>query len=224
GLLDVLAELLVLVPGILHRPLMHRAAADDQVDQHADQRDEQHEQEPQRLGPPGQVTAAEDVDEDPDQDPDPDDPQEQLEYRPEDVQQRIGRIGSYRHSFSFAPGRPQAIAPRWQRRSATLAPCPEQAKHFPGGGSSASPNTGETHGLPSPTSRRGQLPGGPAHPAPAADGRTRRQEERSPQPGRLSTAPAAMARTSWAWSRSFWSAYNRANRPIASGNFRPFPR
>jgi hypothetical protein len=31
---------------------VHRAAAGDQVDQHADQRDEQHEQEPQGLGPP----------------------------------------------------------------------------------------------------------------------------------------------------------------------------
>ena len=47
--------------------------------------------------------------------------------------------------------------------------------------------------------------------------------ERSPQPGRLSTSPAAMARTSWAWSRSFWSAYRRANRAIAAVNFGPFP-
>src|SRR4029077_20960745 len=191
GLLDVLAELLVLVPGILHRPLMHRAAADDQVDQHADQRDEQHEQEPQRLGPPGQVTAAEDVNEDPDQDPDPDDPQEQLEYRPEDVQQRIGRIGSYRHSFSFAPGRPQAIAPRWQRRSATLAPCPEQAKHFPSDGSSASPNTGETHDLPRPTSR-GPLPGGPAN--------RRRRQMAGPGAGKsgaLSRAGSRRRRPRW---------------------------
>jgi hypothetical protein len=39
--------------------------------------------------------AAEDVDEDPDQDPDPDDPQEELEHRPEKVQQRIGRISQY---------------------------------------------------------------------------------------------------------------------------------
>ena len=46
---------------------------------------------------------------------------------------------------------------------------------------------------------------------------------REPQPGRLSTAPAAMARTSWAWSRSFWSAYRRANRPIAAVNFGPLP-
>src|SRR5262245_59490653 len=76
GFLDVLAELLVLPPLILLRPLLHRAAAGDQVDEHADERDEQHEQEPQRLRPAGQVMAAEDVDEDPDQDPDPDDPQE----------------------------------------------------------------------------------------------------------------------------------------------------
>jgi hypothetical protein len=36
---------------------------------------------------------AEDVDEHPDQDPDPDHPQKQNAHRPEQVQQRIGRIG-----------------------------------------------------------------------------------------------------------------------------------
>ena len=62
--------------GLLRGPLVHRVAAGDQVHHDADDRDEQHEQEPQGLGPAGQVPAAEDVDEDPDQDPDPDHPQE----------------------------------------------------------------------------------------------------------------------------------------------------
>jgi hypothetical protein len=59
-------------------------------------RDEQHEQEPQRLGEAAQVMAAEDVDEHRDKDPDPDDPQKENEHRPEKVQY---------HFCSFAPGR-----------------------------------------------------------------------------------------------------------------------
>src|SRR5690348_10748557 len=90
GLLDVAAELLVPLLRILHGPFLHLAAAGDQVDQDADQRDEQHEQEPQRLGPAGQVMAAEDVDEDVDQDPDPEHPEEDLEDRPECPEQRVG--------------------------------------------------------------------------------------------------------------------------------------
>jgi hypothetical protein len=82
-------------PGSSCRPLVHRAAAGDQVDQHADERDEQHEQEPSGLGPAGQVMTAEDVDKHHDQDPDPDHPQKENEHRPEKVQQRIGRIGQY---------------------------------------------------------------------------------------------------------------------------------
>jgi len=46
---------------------------------------------------------------------------------------------------------------------------------------------------------------------------------RAVQPGRLSTAPAAMALTSCAWSLQFWSAYERANRPMAAANLAPFP-
>jgi hypothetical protein len=43
------------------------------------------------------------------------------------------------------------------------------------------------------------------------------------QPGRLSMAPAAIALTSPAWSRSFWSAYRWANWLIAAVKFGPFP-
>src|SRR5512146_90192 len=53
GLPDVAAELPVLLLRLLHGPLVHLAAAGDQVDQDTDQRDEQHEQEPQRLRPAG---------------------------------------------------------------------------------------------------------------------------------------------------------------------------
>jgi hypothetical protein len=90
-LLDIGAGLLLLLLCSLYGPLLHRAAAGDQVDQHANERDEQHEQEPQGLGPARQVMASEDVKKHHDQDPDPDHPQKELKHRPENVQQRIGR-------------------------------------------------------------------------------------------------------------------------------------
>src|SRR3954454_23310514 len=71
GLLDIVTEFPVLLLRLPRGPLVHLAAAGDQVDQDTDQRDEQHEQEPQRLRPTGQVMAAEDIDEDIDQNPDP---------------------------------------------------------------------------------------------------------------------------------------------------------
>src|SRR5690242_8881385 len=63
GLLDVGAGFRIRLPRLLLGPFLHAAAPDDQVDQDADQRDEQHENEPQCLRPAGQVMAAEDVDE-----------------------------------------------------------------------------------------------------------------------------------------------------------------
>ncbi len=89
GLLDITAQLLLLTLHLPHLTLMHLAAADDQVRQHPDQREEQDEHEPQGLGPAGQVMAAEDVDDDGDQDPEPDHPQEDHEDRPEHVQYRV---------------------------------------------------------------------------------------------------------------------------------------
>src|SRR5215510_7740820 len=53
GLLDITAEGLVLLLRLPRRPLLHAPAAGDQVHEDTDQRDEQHEQEPQRLGPAG---------------------------------------------------------------------------------------------------------------------------------------------------------------------------
>jgi hypothetical protein len=89
SLLDGGAQFAVLLLRLLHRPLLHAAAADDQVNQDTDQRDDEHEQEPEGLGPAAQVTAAEDVDEYVDQDPDPDHPQDDLDDRPEDIKRRI---------------------------------------------------------------------------------------------------------------------------------------
>src|SRR5215813_8064107 len=103
GLLDIAAERLVLLLSLLRSPLMHAPAAGDQVDQDTDQRDEQHEQEPQRFGPAGQVMAAEDVDEHGDQDPEPDHQQEDLQDRPEHPEQRVGvRTRSEQHGVSLA--------------------------------------------------------------------------------------------------------------------------
>src|SRR5215469_6043222 len=85
GILDIAAELLVLGLRVPHLVLVHLAAADDQVHQDPDHRDEQNEYEPQGFGPAGQVMAAEQVDQDGDQDPEPDHPQEDDENRPERV-------------------------------------------------------------------------------------------------------------------------------------------
>ena len=59
--------------------LVHAAAADDEVDQHADPGEENHEQRPAGLAPARQVVAAEDVDQDRDDQPDPGHPQEDEE-------------------------------------------------------------------------------------------------------------------------------------------------
>src|SRR5580692_9240437 len=111
GLLDVAADLLVLLLGLLLGALLHLATPGDQVDQDTDQRDEQHEHEPQRLRPARQVVAAEDVDEDVDQDPDPDNPQEDLEDRPECSEQRIG-VGTCKRHRSSMSGNGACRAPR----------------------------------------------------------------------------------------------------------------
>src|SRR5580704_2061514 len=113
-LLDVAAGCLVLLLRRLYAVLVHLAAPDDQVDQDPDERNDQHEQEPQRFAPAGQVRAAEDVDEDGDQDPEPDNPKEDLEDRPEGTEQRIGVGTSERHVISVN-GKGAYQAPRFAK-------------------------------------------------------------------------------------------------------------
>src|SRR5271157_3846617 len=110
SLLDVGAQFAVLLLRLLHRPLLHAAAADDQVNEDTDQRDEEHEQEPEGLGPAAQVMAAEDVDEYVDQDPDPDHPQDDLDDRPEYIKRRIVVGTGKQHDLSFN-GQGACVAP-----------------------------------------------------------------------------------------------------------------
>src|SRR5215471_19937241 len=107
SLLDVLTELLLLKLRVLLGVLMHLAAAGDQVHQNPDQREEQDEDEPQRLGPTGQVMAAEKVDEYGDQDPEPDHPQEDHQDRPERTQYWVRVTRSEQHAVSLAHRAPR---------------------------------------------------------------------------------------------------------------------
>ena len=89
GLLDVLPKGLVL--GL--RPVawpVRASSCRGRSDRSARRAGEdQHEQHPQRLHTPGQVGAAEDVDEHHDEEPNPQHQQEELEDRPEGVQQGV---------------------------------------------------------------------------------------------------------------------------------------
>jgi hypothetical protein len=67
----------------------------DQVDQHAEERQHDHEHHPRRLAPAADVVAAEQVSEHRDDDPEPDHPAEEDDDRPEDVQERV--VGSNQH-------------------------------------------------------------------------------------------------------------------------------
>src|SRR6202041_1360427 len=81
-----------------------------------EQGEDQHEDEPQGLGPAGQVTATENVDEYRDQDPEPDHPQEDHEDRPERAEQGVG------------------MGTRGERHGVSLTCCPRRR---PGGGPAA---------------------------------------------------------------------------------------
>ena len=65
------------------------AAAGDQVDQHAEQWEGDHEDQPERLAPPTEVVAVEDVTDDLEQRDEPRDPQEEPEHRPKQAEQWI---------------------------------------------------------------------------------------------------------------------------------------
>src|SRR5664280_800455 len=90
-LLDVATEGILLNLCLLNRPLMHLPAADYQVDQDTEDRKDQHEQHPQRLAATRQVPAAEDVHIDCDHQPDPEDEEEDLQDRPERVEEGVIR-------------------------------------------------------------------------------------------------------------------------------------
>src|SRR5262249_34286141 len=71
----------------------------DEVDEDADDRKEEHEQQPQRLRPPAEIVAPEHVREHEDDGPDPGEQQEEQDHRPEDVQDRV--VGSQHHNASL---------------------------------------------------------------------------------------------------------------------------
>src|SRR5262249_18914213 len=73
---------LLLCCGLL-RVLLHLAAPGDEVDEDPKVGHHDDEDRPERLAPPGQVTAAEDIAEDDDQQPDPEEKEEEPEDGPE---------------------------------------------------------------------------------------------------------------------------------------------
>ena len=96
--------------------LGHRVAAGDEVDEHAEERHDDHEDRPQRLGPAAHVVAAEDVDDHPEQQDDPGDPQEQPQHRPEHAEYRVVVREHVHVSFSMSD-RPRHRPRRSWRRS-----------------------------------------------------------------------------------------------------------
>ena len=76
-------------PGLGDVTFAHLVAAGDEVDEHAEERHDDHEDRPQRLAHAAQVAAAEDVGDHPEQQHDPGDPQEPDHHRPEHAEQRI---------------------------------------------------------------------------------------------------------------------------------------
>src|SRR5262245_16771191 len=90
-----------LVLGLLDVPFGHSLAVDDQVDQHAEERQDDQEDHPERLQPPRDVMTTKHVDQNRDQDPDPDHPGEEDDHRPEDVQERIVSCEQHAHLPRF---------------------------------------------------------------------------------------------------------------------------
>ena len=87
--LDVRPERLLFRLRLFDVALLHAVPASDQVDEHAEERDDEHEDRPQPLAPPAEVVAAEDVDEHPEQDDDPRHPEEEPQEGPEHAKQWI---------------------------------------------------------------------------------------------------------------------------------------
>src|SRR3984957_10239303 len=85
GLAHVLVEVLLLERRLLGRPVVHRAAAEDQVQEDAEEGEDDDEDHPERLGPAAQVVAAEDVEEHHEREPDPDDEEKEVQDRQERI-------------------------------------------------------------------------------------------------------------------------------------------
>src|SRR3954454_17678349 len=97
---DVVVEHLLLLAHARLAPLGHVVAVGDQVHEDAQERQEDGEDHPSSLAPPGHVAAAEDVAEDDDEGPEPHDPEEEHQHGPEDVHE--GVVGGENHGVSVA--------------------------------------------------------------------------------------------------------------------------
>ena len=93
---DVLVRLGLLRGHLLCVPPRHIVAVGDQVDEDAEERGEEHKEQPEGLLPAARITPAEDVSDDVEQQHEPHDPQEENEHRPEHVEKRV--ISSKHHS------------------------------------------------------------------------------------------------------------------------------
>src|SRR6185503_6358435 len=80
GLTDVVVELVALRAGALEVPLGHAHVLRDEVDEDAEERQQDREDDPARLAQPGEVVPAEDVREDGEQEPEPQDPDEEDDH------------------------------------------------------------------------------------------------------------------------------------------------
>ena len=86
---DVVVHLRPLALRVLGPAMRHPVALRDQVDEHAEERQHDHEDRPSRLAPPREVAPAKDVGEDQDHHPDPGHPDEEDDHGPEDVEKRV---------------------------------------------------------------------------------------------------------------------------------------
>ena len=79
----------VVLGAVLLVVFVQRVAAHDQVGEDAQPREDDDQEDPQRLRPVGEVTAAEDVEHDADRDPDPEEEQRELQNAEQRVAERV---------------------------------------------------------------------------------------------------------------------------------------
>src|SRR5262249_6996018 len=89
GITHVRAELLLVGLLLADAPFLHRTAPGDEVNQDAEERQDNDEDEPERFGPSAQVLAAENVEDYPEEQEDPQHPEEEPQHRQERVEQRV---------------------------------------------------------------------------------------------------------------------------------------